>query len=149
MIDSPFRSPRDKVGGLYHFGMMLDKIRLHLRGGLPGEYKENFGAPDGLDGLLAQFLNLRHSEIMARVNEGGTDEEILEWCFANGLRPNPTQSLVWNSFAEKMGWRDSAAATVEKVKKLAGSTDIATIFDCIDADERRRAPSNRRGAPSK
>jgi hypothetical protein len=74
MIDPPFRSPRDKVGGLYHFGRMLDKIRLHLRGGLPGEYKENFGAPDGLDGLLAQFLNLGHSAIMARVNEGGTDE---------------------------------------------------------------------------
>jgi len=47
MIDPPFRSPRDKVGGLYHFGRMLDKIRLHLCGSLPGEYEEKFGARDG------------------------------------------------------------------------------------------------------
>ena len=25
------RSPNEKVGGLYHFGRMMDKIRLHLR----------------------------------------------------------------------------------------------------------------------
>jgi len=71
--------------------------------------------------------------MLRRPNNGGTDEEILEWRFANGLRRNPTQILGWNSFPEKIEWRDSAAATVEKVKKLAGSTDIATIFDCIDA----------------
>ena len=142
MINPPMRSPREKVGGLYHFGRMIDKIRAHLRGELPDDYQPNFGLANGLDGLLAQFLNLTHDQIISRVRKGGTDEEILEWCFANGLRPNPTQILVWNSFAEKIGWGDSAAATVEKVKRLSGRTDIATIFDCIDADERRLAPGN-------
>lgn len=131
------RSPREKVGGLYHFGRMIDKVRLHLRGELPDEYKPNFGLPNGLDGLLASFLNLSHDEIIDRVRKSGTDEEILEWCFAKGMRPNETQIRIWNSFAEKIGWRDRAAATVERVKKFTGHADIATIFDCIDADEGR------------
>jgi hypothetical protein len=139
MIDPSLRSPREKVGGLYHFGRMIDKIRLHLRGELPEEYKANFGLPRGLDGLLARFLNLTLSEIIARVKQGGTDEEILEWCFASGLRPNETQIRVWNSFSEKIGWRDAAAPIVEQVKKQTDRTDIATIFDCIDASEGRLA----------
>lgn len=140
MINPPFRSPREKAGGLYHFGRMIDKIRLHLRSELPAEYQPNFGQPGGLDSLLAQFLNLDHADLVARVKEGGTDEEILEWCFSNGLRPNETQTRIWNSFAEKVGWRDSAAETVEHVQKLVGPNgpQIATIFDCIDVNEGRR-----------
>lgn len=141
MINPPMRSPREKVGGLYHFARMIDKIRLHLRGGLPEEYQPNFGLADGLDGLLAQFLGVTHDEIVARACEGGIDEEILEWCFARGLRPNETQIAIWNSFAEKIGWRDRAAATVERVRKQSGRTDIATIFDCIDANEGRLRPT--------
>lgn len=33
MNNPRLRSPRTKVGGLYHFGRMVDKIRLHLRAG--------------------------------------------------------------------------------------------------------------------
>ena len=142
MINPPLRSPREKVDGLYHFGRMLDKIRLHLRGELPDEYQPNFGLVHGLDGLLAQFLGLTHGEIIARVREGGTDAEILEWCFATGLRLNETQIAIWNSFAEKIGWRDRATPTVEQVRKRTGRADIATIFDCIDAGEGRLAPGN-------
>lgn len=139
MINSPFRSPREKLGELYHFGRMIDKIRLHLRGQLPDDYKPNFGLAGALDGTLSQFLNLNHSAIVERVKQGGTDEEILEWCFSNGLRPNAAQIRVWNSFAEKLGWHDRAGATVARVKKMIGpaAADIATIFDCIDADEGR------------
>ena len=55
MIDPPMRSPREKVGGIYHFGRMLDKIRLHLRGELPEEYRPNFGWAVGLDGFCCGF----------------------------------------------------------------------------------------------
>lgn len=52
MKNPPFRSPREKVGGLYHFGRMLDKIRLSLQGELPDEYKPHFGLSLGKeDGL--------------------------------------------------------------------------------------------------
>ena len=37
--DVGLRSPYDKVGGLFYFGRMLDKIRRHENGELPLEYK--------------------------------------------------------------------------------------------------------------
>ena len=53
MKNPPFRSPCERVGGLVHFGRMLDKIRLHLRGDLPAEYQPNFGLSIGLASNLA------------------------------------------------------------------------------------------------
>ena len=35
----PIRSPRDPVGGIFVFGRILDKIRLHAQGKLPEGYK--------------------------------------------------------------------------------------------------------------
>ena len=140
------RSPGDKVGGLVYFGRMIDKIRLHLGGELPDDYKENFGSDDALDGYLARFLNLEHSEILRRTAEGGSDEEILEWCFAQGFQPNETQIRVWNAFAEKLGWRDPAARTVAGVNQRIGrGNELHTIFECIDAGEGRLPPSHSEG----
>ena len=137
MSQLSLRSPREKVGGLVYFGRMLDKIRLHLRSELPDDYKENFGV--ALDGRLSQFLCLNHRQISERAARGGSDEEILEWCCEEGLRPNETQIRVWNAYAEKLGWRDSAADTVATVNERLQSKGIvvATIFDCIDAGEGR------------
>jgi hypothetical protein len=48
------------------------------------------------------------------------------------------QIRVWNAFAEKLGWRDPAARTVARVNQRLGLSDkLATIFECIDADESR------------
>jgi hypothetical protein len=140
MKNPPFRSPRSKVGELYHFGRMLDKIRLNLRNELPEEYRPNLGNRHGLDGHCCGFFGVEFGDLVERVKQGGTDEEILEWCFAKGLRPNPIQIAVWNSFAEKYGWRDRAAAFVAKVKKEDAHehlTDLMTAFDMIDFREGR------------
>ena len=144
MINPPLRSPREKTGRLYHFGRMIDKIRLHLRSELPEDYQANFGQIRSLDGLLSGFLNLTHAAIVERVNQGGTDEEILEWCFAHGFRPNETQIYVWNGFAEKLGWHDSVSRTVARIREArgAGAAGLETIFDCIDADEGRATQAN-------
>jgi len=76
MIDPPFRSPRERVGGLYYFGRMLAKIRCHLRGELPEEYRSHFSV--GMDGMLCGMLGIEHAGLIERMREGGTDEEILE-----------------------------------------------------------------------
>ncbi len=126
---------------------MLDKIRLYLAGELPEEYRPNFGRAFGLDGHLCGFLAVDFEALCARVAEGGTDEELAEWCFQNGLRPNGTQARVWNEFARKMGWNDRASAFVASVRAedgASGRADLVTAFDQIDFRE-GRAPGPESG----
>ena len=140
MLNPPLRSPRERVGGLCHFARLLDKIRLHGRGELPEEYHRNFGLSVGLDGHLCGFLGVGFDALSERVREGGTDEEIAEWCFARGLRPNKVQARVWNEFARKLGWNDRASQFVAQVRQEDGTTDrtdIITAFDTIDLREGR------------
>ncbi len=132
------RSPYDQVGGLFHFARMLDKIRLHAAGKLPADYSENLGI--GYDARCCKLLHVKYEDVVARVKSGGTDDEILQWCFAQGHRPNAEESEVWNGFMSKRGWRDSASEIlVNRLKEsgLAHRTDIQTMFDYIDADEGR------------
>jgi hypothetical protein len=134
------RSPYQKVGGLYHFARMLDKIRLHQAGQLPKEYHPNFGLRAGLDGHLCGFLGVEHAEVCERVRQGGSDEDIAQWCFQRGLRPNKMQVRVWNEFARKFGWNDVATRFLARIKQEDGldhSTDIVTTFDLIDLREGR------------
>jgi hypothetical protein len=141
MIDPPFRSPRDRVGGLYHFGRMLDKIRCHLRGKLPEEYRSHFGLSVGLDGMLCGMLGVNHADLIERLRIGGTDEEILEWCYARGTRLNRAQVHIWNEFARKLGWNDRASQFLAKVKAEDGSAaetaDLTTAFELMDYREGR------------
>ena len=133
-----FRSPYDRqAGGLYHLGRMLDKIRLMQAGKLPGEYHRNYGLSVGLDGQLCGFLETKFEEVEARVQEGATDEEIVEWIFARGLRPNRMQTHIWNECARKSGWNDRISAFLAKVKEEGGlaTHPACTAFDVIDLQE--------------
>lgn len=119
---------------------MLDKIRAHQRGDLPEEYHRNLGLSVGLDGNLCTFLNIEFEDLCARVRSGGSDEEILEWCFARGLRPTKGQIRIWNEFARKFGWNDRATPFIETTKAeegLADRRDLPTAFDLIDTREGR------------
>ena len=140
----PIRSPRAKLGGLHHFGRMLDKIRSDLAGTLPEDYRENLGLSVGLVGFLCGFLGVKFEDIRQKVSEGSSDEELVEWCFANGLRQNPMQRRIWNGFSEKFGWRDMATTAIESFKEEDGlekREDILTAFDLIDEQENRE-PNN-------
>ena len=140
MKNPPMRSPRERIGGLFHFGRMLDKIRLNLAGTLPDEYRAHLGLAQGLDGHLCGFLDIDYATLVERVRAGGSDEEILEWCFAQGFRPNKVQKRIWNGFAKKFGWRDPAAPFIAATKiedGMATRDDLLTAFDSIDAREGR------------
>ncbi|PYJ74717.1 MAG: DUF5069 domain-containing protein, partial [Verrucomicrobia bacterium] len=80
------RSPREKVGGLFYFGRMLDKIRLHAKGELPPDYHANLGK--GFDEKCVKFLRINYDRLVERVKQDRADEEILRWCFENGRRPS-------------------------------------------------------------
>jgi hypothetical protein len=135
------RSPYQKAGGLYHFARMLDKIRLHQAGRLPPDYHPNFGLAVGLDGHLCGFLGVDFAAVCDRVRQGGADEEIVEWCFQHGLRPNKIQTRVWNEFARKFGWNDAASRFMDRVKREEGieaRTHLLTAFDLMDFREGQR-----------
>jgi len=89
----------------------------------PEEYRPNLGLSVGLDGYLCGFLGVGFSEVLQKVSEGMSDNELVEWCFDSGLRPNPVQKRIWNAFSERFGWRDRAAPLVEQVKTEDGMAD--------------------------
>ncbi len=134
------KSPKEMTKGMMYFPRMLDKIRLHLRGELHEDYQENFGALKAADGTCCNFLRVHHRDLIERVKQGGTDEEILEWCFEKGRRLNDGDLFVWNGFASKLGWRDSITPRLEATKKGDGnrrSQRHSHIPDLIDFDEGR------------
>ena len=74
------------------------------------------------------------------MKQGGTDEEILEWCFTNGRPMNEGDVFVWNGFISKLGWRDRVTPRLQARKKelgIAERNDIQCIPDLIDFDEER------------
>lgn len=136
------RSAYDQISGLVYFPRMLDKIRLHAAGKLGADYHPNLG--QGFDGRCCRFLHVEYPALRDRVLQGGTDEEILEWCFRQGRRPTEEEIFIWSSFLRKRGWRDEAdGATKELEDYKAGSglshrKDLVTFFDYYEVDEGRR-----------
>jgi gluconokinase len=137
----PLRSPRETVGGIMVLGRILDKIRLHAQGGLPQGY--HLGVIDGkrtFDDRISRFLGVSFDALSERVLAGGTDEEILAWCFEVGRHPDAEQIEIFNGFMSKRGWRDAATTGLKEQKAaagLAGREDILTFFDLMDAEEGR------------
>jgi hypothetical protein len=134
------KSPREATKGIIYFPRMMDKIRMHLKGELHEDYRSNFGAPQTADSALCNFLRVNHRVLIERVKQGGTDDEILEWCFEKGRKPNEGDIFVWNNFISKLGWRDPVTPRLEERKRDMGITDradIACIPDFIDFDEGR------------
>lgn len=135
------KSPKEITKGMMYFPRLLDKIRLHARGELSEDYHANLGKVGAGDGACVNFLRVRYAELRDRVLAGGSDDEILEWCFEKGRRLNAGDLTVWNGFFSKLGWRDFATPLLERQKEkygIADRTDIETIPDLIDFDEKRR-----------
>lgn len=133
------RSPNDLVGGLVYFARMCDKIRLNAAGELPAEYQPNRGK--GMDARLCRFLHVAYPDVEAQVREGRSDEEVLAWCAKHGHAPDEVDVQIFNGFATKRGWRDDVTEHLERQKKesgLAGRSDIQTMFELFDVEEKRR-----------
>ena len=128
------RHSAEQVGGLVFFGRMLDKIRLHVAGRLPSDYKRGTGT----DARVCRFLRIAYPKLVERVLIGGSDEELLAWCFAQGRQPDDEELFMFNAFLSKRGWRDNQTAELEQMKRergFADRADIQTFFDFHKADE--------------
>ena len=134
------RSSYEKVGGLCFFGRMIDKIRLRAAGQLPSDYNLGDQNPRFFDGRCTRFLHLEYDRLVERVAAGGTDEEILAWCYQHGRRPTEEEVETWNGFLAKRGWRDDTSERLAAARQSLGlghRTDLQTWFDLQDVDEER------------
>ncbi len=118
------RSAYEKTGGMAFFPRMLDKIRLHTRGELHVDYHPNLGLR--ADSWCLNFLRINYADLKARVLAGGTDEEILKWCFQHGRALNEGDINVWNGYMLKIGWRD--AATPLRCKRPRQTMGLVTAM---------------------
>ena len=128
------RHSSEQVGGIVFFGRMLDKARLHALGKLPPDYKRGTGT----DSRVCRFLGVQYDAIVERAVAGVPDEELLEWCFEHGRRPNDEEIFMFNAFLSKRGWRDNQTGELEEMKRKRGfgnRSDIQTFFDFHKADE--------------
>jgi Domain of unknown function (DUF5069) len=140
---SGLRSPYDKIFGLVYFGRMLDKIRSLARGELPPEYVENF--EKDFDEKCATFLGVNYELVVNYVNQGLTDQAILQSCFGMGHRRSEGEIHMWNEFMRKRGWNDELSGTLENQKKkhaMLSRSEIQTAFQFIEADEGRLVNDN-------
>ena len=153
IMDSPsrgsgLRSPYDKTFGLVYFGRMLDKIRSLARGELSPEYVENF--EKDFDAKCAMFLGVNYELVVNYVNQGLTDQAILQSCFGMGYRRSEGEIHMWNEFMRKRGWNDELSGTLEEQKKkhaMLSRSEIQTVFQFIDADSGRLVNDNHKKAP--
>ncbi|HUJ45140.1 MAG TPA: DUF5069 domain-containing protein [Opitutaceae bacterium] len=132
------RSDYERVGGIVYFGRMLDKIRLHAAGRLPAGYFVGTANRTHFDSRCTRFLRVDYQALVDRVLEGGSDEEILGWCFQHGYRPSDEEIEIWNGFMMKRGWRDAGSDELHEEKRLLGfgsRDDIQTWFDLHAAEE--------------
>jgi hypothetical protein len=135
------KSPKEMTKGMMYFPRMLDKIRLHGSGELAEDYHPNLGGSRTADGACTNFLRINYGVLRQRVLKGGSDEEILDWCYTNGRRLNEGDLAVWNAFVSKLGWNDFASPTLDEAKQkhgIADRSDINTIAELIEFDEKRR-----------
>lgn len=125
---------------LIYFARMLDKIRLNAEGRLAPGYFLGVEDPTSFDARCTRFLGIDYDELVDRTLQGGSNEEVLEWCFARGIRRGEEEILVWNAFISKRGWRDEASAELHEAKErlgLGNRNDIQTWVDLHDVEEGR------------
>jgi hypothetical protein len=125
--------------GLSYFPRMLDKVRLNAAGTLREDFTENLGS--GFDARCVNFLRVAYDALCQRTLQGGSDEEILLWCYQAGRELSPGDCFIWNEFIRKVGWNDGVSEILTRRKLESGLQDqheIQTMFEYFDYDEGRK-----------
>ncbi len=86
---------------MIYFARMLDKIRLKAEGRLEDGYFLGTEDPTCFDARCTRFLGVDYEELAARTLQGGSDEEVLDWCFASS--PNEAERAQWMREAVSLG----------------------------------------------
>ena len=139
MNETP-RSPYEKLGGLVYLGRTIDKLRLKQAGELRPDFYALMG--QGIDARIMDYLGLDYAKFAEIVLNGATDEQCVAYCLSHGRPLSENARMIWNDFACKRGWQDSATPVLEKFKAESGLShraDIQTIFEYMEVDEGRKS----------
>ena len=139
MKSVPLSAYQETLGMIY-FARMLNKIRLNAAGDLREDFCDNLGS--GLDGRCAGFLRVDYVDLVARVLVGGSDEEILRWCYEAGRELDEGDLFIWNHYLKKVGWNDATSDILVRRKResgLEGRDEIQTMAEYFEYDEGRKS----------
>ena len=124
---------------------MLDKMRRSAAGELPPDWEAARGRKlqNSFDSRCCRFLQVDYAALESEtLHSGMSDEELLEWAFQHGRRPNEEEIEIWNAFMTKRGWRDAGTERLnERLAEIglpAGT--VQTMFEFLDLDEGRLKP---------
>jgi len=113
------RSPRIRVGGYAILGRTIDKCRALVAGDI-GEY--HFDCP--LDNTLFGFKGVKGDDFKAQIENGASDQEMVEWLNRNGKKKAPEEITRWGIEVEASSlYNDPKSATSSaKRPRNSGST---------------------------
>ncbi len=98
------RSPRIRVGGYAILGRTIDKCRALVAGEI-GEY--HFDCP--LDNMLFGFKGVAGDDFKAQIEQGASDQEMVEWLNKLGLDPANATTFEWLETDDRVSHAQKAA----------------------------------------
>lgn len=133
---STLRSPRETALGLMHLPRLIDKVRLHLHGALPGY---NY-LTSGFDKLLLDLLGISPAVFESLVKNFPNEAELLSQIEKQARPLSEAQKLEFNTKLKDIGPTDLARQ--QRFRRLLDSvdpsrTDVKNFIDLIDLSEGR------------
>src|SRR5213592_3435592 len=128
------RSPRIRVGGYAILGRTIDKCRAHVAGEI-GEY--HFDCP--LDDMLFGFKGVEGEDFKAQIEQGASDQEMVEWLNASGEKKTPEEIKRWAKEVEASSLYNDLEKRdffVEDTRKLWLDSAKTTTFEWLEIDDR-------------
>ncbi len=128
------RSPRIRVGGYGILGRTIDKCRALVAGDI-GEY--HFDCP--LDNMLFGFKRVIGDDFKAQIEQGASDQEIVEWLNQSGEKKTPAEIKRWSEKVEASSLYDDLEKHdyfVQETRKLGLDPEKTTTFDWLEIDDR-------------
>ncbi len=128
------RSPRIRVGCYAILGRTIDKCRALVAGNI-GEY--HFDCP--LDNMLFGFKGVKGDDFKAQIEQGASDQEIVEWLNRSGEKKTPEEIKRWSDqVTETRPYDDPEQRDwfAEQVKPLGLDPAKTTLFEWLELDDK-------------
>jgi hypothetical protein len=128
------RSPRIRVGGYAILGRTIDKCRPQVAG---NSVEYHFDCP--LDNTLFGFKGVKGDDFKAQIEQGASDQEMVEWLNQSGEKKTPDEIRRWAEEVEAGSlYNDPEKRDFfsEETKKLGLDPAKTTTFEWLELDDK-------------